>query len=302
MQDQRFQIHEGPIQDGYTSNIQLPIYYHDEYLKIQGLAKARKHSLLDIENKQVVGQTIFCESDSAGLVSLPAAPFGSVYCDTKTDTSVITNWLQAILQQGMVVRHPPAFYQNLIELPATLSFHRRIEDINHHIELSNYHLGKLHNMQIRRVRKCKKAGFDLEIVDNPEELESLYDFIKMCRQEQGLVINISREKFLQSFLLLPNYYQALRIVTTSGHTIAATVVVKVMKKIAYNYLPASTKAYHNYSPMAFLLFRTALLYQQQGFDILDLGISSIDGSEQSSLAQFKERMGAARTAKYTYFF
>ena len=301
MTNSRFQIHEGPPPPGFIKVFDEPVYYCNEYRDIQEYPTVRSIYLLDFEEKLIVGKVLFAVDESGTATSLSRAPFGSFCHADELDQEVLHWWITSVLTEGMSIRHPATFYNGFCSLQGTWKG-QRTEELNHHIDLSDYHLGKLHNMQMRRIRKCRNTGFDLVEVKGEEDLLNTYEFIEKCREAQGLIINISAAKFIKSFSLLPSHYRAFKIINPQGETAAATIVIKVQEKIAYNYLPASSKAYHSYSPMAFLLFRVALLYKLEGYQVLDLGITSIDGAEQASLARFKERMGAIRSPKFTYQF
>ena len=155
-------------------------------------------------------------------------------------------------------------------------------------------------MQQRRIRKCLKAGFVFEQISDVNKLESVYEFLAECRDQQGLKINISKDLFMESFLRLPEQYKAFAIFTSDRQMIAATVTLKVTEEIIYNYLPGSLKEFNDYSPMAFLLIELIKIFNENGFNYLDLGISSINGKPQEGLAVFKDRMGAIRSEKLTF--
>ena len=302
MQHSRYVIHEGEPPSGYKSALNEPVYYSPAYLSIQQYDQLNTFLLLDTATSKIVAKALFSTESSGTKISLPRAPFGGICHTVDLDSQALKWWLSNLLQSKMVIKQPVYFYEGYSHILEEMNALGQTNDINHHIDLDGYHLGQLHNMQIRRIRKCKHARFEFKEVKGEEELAKVYVFIAECRMQQGLVINIPRDKFMQSFTLLADHYRAFIIATPEGETIAATVVIRVSNGIAYNYLPASSKQYHRYSPMAFLLFRTALLYKSEGYDILDLGITSIDGEEQVSLARFKERMGAIRSPKTTYYF
>ena len=98
---------------------------------------------------------------------------------------------------------------------------------------------------------------------------------------------------------IPNAYKAYAILL-NGELIAATIVVTVTDKVAYNFLPASNKKYNYLSPMAMLMICLYDHLRQSGFSNLDWGVTSIDGQIQQGLAVFKEAMGAKKSFRSTY--
>ncbi len=278
-------------------------YYDSEYLNVQSYQVIEKKYLINQEKNKVVGICILSVDQNQRKVSLPKAPFGSLYVNESIESDQIKSWLNKIIQPSLILRHyPPIYGKKVNHLLEKSSFKRLIRDLNHHIELKNFNLSMLHDMQKRRIQKCLKAGFRLEKITSVEEVIQTHSYLSACRVEQGLTINITQKKLLLLFNKLPLNYHIFQVLNPKNEIMAATIVVKATENIIYNYLPGNLKSSNSYSPMAFLIFQMAKYYQDRSFQYLDLGVSSINGIEQITLALFKERMGAKKSFKDTYYF
>jgi hypothetical protein len=170
--------------------------------------------------------------------------------------------------------------------------------VNHHIVIHENPLqDSMHPMEIRRLNKCKEQGFTFtaEPIQNAEEV---YDYLSQCREEQGLSLSISKHMFFRYMDEFPQNYPLFTI-RDSKDIVAATVAIKVHRKILYSFLPGSLRKYKNYSPTVLLNEGLYTYCQDHQIEMLDLGISTEkDGKDQESLIAFKERMGGEKSYKY----
>ncbi len=285
-----------------TTNEFPELFYNtEEYQQLQNLPSPKVVSLFDDDSRQALGQIQFFQNGNQ-WVSGYNAPFGSFEFTQYIDRKSVRKFINDVIDQTdhFVIRHYPPIYdshdmlQELLDIPNL----RVIEDINHHIDLHSFSQSNLHNMQQRRINKCKQLGIKIKKVTGVRDLDNIYQFIADCRKEQQLEINISYSKFKAGFEQT-NRYEAFAAYHES-ELVACCVLVRVNHNVIYNYLPASSKKSHRYSPMSYLMIHVIKHYQALGYQYLDWGISSVEGTEQVSLAQYKERMGAKRTAKYTF--
>ncbi|MCR9253384.1 MAG: GNAT family N-acetyltransferase [bacterium] len=293
------QIHSNTKTDS-TTNVRPDLFYNSEkYQKLQGINNPIVHSY-ESENR-AKGKIAFHQTNDF-LISGHNAPFGSFQFSDNIDNREAKRFIHDVsnIDQHFVIRHYPEFYGSSWiseELVNTGKF-EVMKDLNHHIVISNSNSDDFHPMQKRRIRKCQKLGFTVHQTENKAEQEKAYEFIKSCRLEQGLTINISKEKYMASLDIADHYH--LFLVKYEEEIVCSSLLVKVNNEVIYNYLPASSARSKKYSPMAFLIDYLLKHYHDAGFKYFDWGQTSIDGVEQESLAQFKERMGAIRSDKYTF--
>ena len=172
--------------------------------------------------------------------------------------------------------------------------------INHHIPIEEDSLEeRMHPMERRRLNKCRNAGFIFR--EEPiEKAEEVYNYLAQCREEQKLKLSISKEKF---FSYIEEFKQNYPFFTVRDqeNILAATITIKTHRKILYSFLPGSLRKFKHFSPTVMLNEGLYRYGQEHDFEMLDLGISTEDdGTDQTSLIAFKERMGGK--ISYKYFF
>ena len=172
--------------------------------------------------------------------------------------------------------------------------------VNHHIAIDENSLEKrMHPMEVRRLNKCKQEGFNFQ-EENIDQAIEIYDYLHRCRAEQNLQLSITKDKFLTYLEVFPQNYPVFTV-RDQGEMLAATITIKIHRKILYSFLPGSLRKYKQYSPTVMLNEGLYNYCQNHGFEMLDLGISTEDdGTDQTSLIAFKERMGGEKS--YKYFF
>lgn len=276
------------------------LYNQKVYLGLKDFCKLKTFLALN-DQAEVLCRIRFAKTnEDSHWVSLPAAPFGGLEVVEGFDVAPFLTYVISQFKNGerLFVRSAPSIYATYHQPLIEAGFNIAGKELNHHVELNTDF--PIHVMEKRRLKKAVNAGctFKKWHLDGLQRQE-VYDFISKCRSQQDLEINITKPSFIEAVQKLASHYQAY-VVELGGEIIAATVVVKVNAHIAYNYLPASDKAYNRLSPMVLLMRELYGKLRDDGFSILDWGMTSIDGEEQTSLARFKEAMGAKRSTKFHY--
>lgn len=175
-----------------------------------------------------------------------------------------------------------------------------LKAVNHHIEILNEPLeNRMHTMELRRLDKCQTHGFTFH-EDEPKKIDAVYEYLRKCRKEQGLELSITKEKLHEYQQLFPQNY-ILFSVRQDDEILAATLAVKVHRKVLYSFLPGSLRKFRNSSPTVLLNDGLYRYCQQNQMELLDLGTSTEkSGLDQKSLIAFKQRMGGQKS--YKYFF
>ncbi|MEQ8712434.1 MAG: GNAT family N-acetyltransferase [Cyclobacteriaceae bacterium] len=276
------------------------LYNQNAFIRLKDYHSLKTFLALD-QSGQILARLRLARSHkTVDWTSLPGAPFGGIEATSQYNSLDFLIYIKSQFRSDEVIelRASPAIYADHHQAIIDAGFNISGEEVNHHVALSSDI--QLHTMEKRRLKKAEAAGcaFKKWPLDG-EGATKLHDFISECRKAQSLTINIGEQDFKRTIDALLSAYQAY-VVELENQIIAATVVVKVTSAIAYNYLPASDKAYHHLSPMVLLMNGLYAELRNQGFKTLDWGVTSIDGKEQKSLARFKEAMGAVRGRKLTY--
>lgn len=238
-------------------------------------------------------------------ISIPRSPFGSVSCRnaSKGAEQFIETFTDHLRKKGIEniqLTHPSSIYAPFIPTAALekAGFDLAYVDVNQHIVLQSHWENSIHKMQKRKLEGLKNEGFEFRKM-RYDELETAHKFLTVCRQAQGLQINITLEKLKKLSDELPGKYECFGVFRDSKIS-ALCIAVRASSEVAYYYLPATSPMFRNHSPMVMLIAGMVKFYLESGFKYLDLGVSSIEGKPQEPLKMFKERMGGITTEKPTF--
>ncbi len=279
-------------------NVTSPVYFSKEYLASQ------KHSTIIAYETAALYLPIVLEQHLA--ISMPKSPFGSfLILDPALPQQQLRENLEAIQRDlksrgvtELVINHPSPIYPNFDDSwLKEVGFEVQYHEINQHIELQHYSKSNIHTMQQRKLKSLAKERFEFRPIPI-EEVATVHQFIRACRQSQGLEINIPLET-LEEQVRETRAYDFFGVYRDSKIS-AACITVRVSEKVAYYYLPATSPMFRSQSPMVLLIQGMVEHYHQKGFQYFDLGISSIKGKPQETLRLFKNRMGASETFKTTW--
>lgn len=238
-------------------------------------------------------------------ISIPRSPFGS-FIRRNTHPGNIQIFLSDIIAdlkdrsvEKVEIHHPADFYpmfpsSHLLE---QMEFQVIYADINQHIELSDDWENSIHHMQKRKLGSLRSEGFAFRKMEK-DEFETAHKFLSVCRQAQGLRINIEWPQLKSLIDRLPERYHCFGVFREDKIS-ALCITVNVTNEISYYYLPATSPMFRDKSPMVLLIAGMVEFYRNKGFKHLDLGTSSLQGKPQEPLKIFKERMGAIVTSKPT---
>ncbi|MEO1255013.1 MAG: GNAT family N-acetyltransferase [Bacteroidota bacterium] len=277
-----------------TDNIPLA-YFKKEYLKAQNHPNFRAYSM----------PNLFIAFQIAGelAISIPRSPFGSFFTKRNTNSfDIFWNRIKEDLANEGVkhveIRNPASIYDSFTksEIIKGLGFQILYSDLNQHISLNKN--VAIHQMQERKLKALKNEGFEFKKMEN-SLLETAHKFLTVCRQAQGLQINISWEQLKKLNEQLPGVYECFGVFREEKIS-ALCITVKVTDSIAYYYLPGTSPMFRNQSPMVMLIDGMVQYYKEMRFEYLDMGVSSYEGKVQETLKVFKERMGAEETEKITF--
>lgn len=296
---------------GYAYNFDNYLFNKARHLNTQGIEQREDYFLVHEFKKRIEGKIHFLVKENKAY-SPYRSLFGSIEMNSHMGINLLSKFI-AFIQEDLAgkgvdeifITHQAAGYHpvrahKVHEALIRSGFRVTKEAINHHISIGKDGLEeKMHPMERRRLAKCN--ALQLEFMQPPiEDFDRIYDYIEACRAEKGLTPSVSREKMREYLKLFPQDY-FLFTVEKNGEIFAATIAIKVSRKIMYNFLPASLERYSTLSPMVLLVERLYEFCRERYYEILDLGISTLpEGEHQDSLIAFKERMGGEKSKKLSY--
>lgn len=271
------------------------LFYHPSYLEIQ------RHDQLRIFDNDPF--RIVFSVDRQLATSLSRGLFGSVENFGTGTKEAFRDFMKSIPPQlhtknilQLVLIHPPEFYKGFVPLTwlDEAGFSSAYEDINHHIELDSF---QMHAMEKRKLEKLNQTGLVVRELGS-DYLPEVYDFLKKCREEKSLELNVSFEKLEALFQLFPKRYSIFGAYL-ERQLVSAVITVQTTADVVYYYLPGTLERFKKESPMVGLIQHLVDHFKSK-VNYLDLGVSSAKGKPQEGLISFKERMGGIKSLKKTY--
>ncbi len=296
---------------GYAYNFDNYLFNKARHLNTQGIEQREDYFLVHEFKKRIEGKIHFLV-DGNKAYSPYRSLFGSFEMNSHMGINLLSRFI-AFIQEDLTgkgvdeifITHQAAGYHpvrahKVHEALIRSGFRVTKEAINHHIPVSEGGLEqKMHPMERRRLAKCRSLDLEFGQVSS-DDFDRVYDYIEACRAEKGLSPSVPREKMREYMESFPQDY-FIFTVEKAGEIFAATIAIKVSRKIMYNFLPASLERYGTLSPMVMLVERLYEFCRERQYEILDLGISTLpEGEHQDSLIAFKERMGGEKSMKMSY--
>ncbi|PIQ48460.1 MAG: hypothetical protein COW03_10040 [Cytophagales bacterium CG12_big_fil_rev_8_21_14_0_65_40_12] len=157
---------------------------------------------------------------------------------------------------------------------------------------------KIAEMENRKLKKCEKEGFEFKLLSQ-NHLHAVFQFVKAHRDEKGYDFSMDWESLKMANLALPNIYLPMAVFD-GPKMIAATIAIRAIDKVLYNFSPAHDWDYHQFSPVVMLTQGLYHFCQTNGFTHLDLGTSYLDDAINEGLKSFKSRLGAETFFGHSY--
>lgn len=296
--------------DGDTERINDCLYFSEAFLSTQ--PQHDRLSFLLLKNAVRVA-AIYFASDTTGKIISPAkAPFGGIHCvsgctseDLYFLMSCVEHWASEHNIQQIEIKTAPEFYNTLTANQITETYLSGAYSISK--TLTNFHivvskasfLQKITNAENRRLKKCKRAHFQVSLARNTS-FEDVYDFIQQSRVFYGYELSLGKGEFMTMLQKFQDHI-AIFQVRDDEKIIACAVCIRPISNILYQFLPADLPEYRAYSPTVLLLETIYHHCQQSGITIIDLG-TSMDhhGIEKPGLLRFKKNMGGIESRKLFY--
>lgn len=296
---------------GYAFNFDNYLFNKIKHINTQEIEERADYFIVNNVKKRIEGKIHFLLSDHEAY-----SPFRSLFGSFEFNPRIHPNILAEFwpfIENDLRARninivkitnfaecYSPKKAQIISEMLDRSGFSIYLKAVNHHIAIEEGDLEqKMHPMEVRRLAKCRAGGFTFA-QESIEKAEDIYAYLHGCREEQGMEPSITRQKMNEYLELFPQNYLFFTV-RDGAEILAATIAIKAHRQVLYNFLPGSLKKHKHYSPTVMLNEGMYKYCQDNGIEMLDLGISTEkDGRDQKSLIAFKKRMGGELS--YKYFF
>ena len=241
------------------------------------------------------------------LLKIPGRlTFGGFFSqDAKTITAsefseVLENFFsETMLETALEWKLPPDyFYPHIFatqyeNLKSTLQ--NEVIDVNQHVLVGEWNFGILSNGNKKKYRQAVKANLNYH-QGSLDDISKCYQILHTNRSAIGVKVSMTETEVRMALTLFPDFYK-MHFLEISGQVVAMCLTVDIAPKIRYVLYWADNLEFRNISPLVFLFERLVKLSKSDQVEILDLGISSVNGEINEGLFNFKKNLGALSSTK-----
>lgn len=312
-QDKRgglYQFSEGAAPRDFKNDFDESLFNSKAHRMLQSSKKWHSFHMLRKDKKKVVASIHFCLIEDTAI-SPVRAPFGSLELSDVVTTEGLFDFIQFVEERlvkygakKILIKCPPEKYG--------VNHHNKLSVLlfNHQYQIGNAELGAcvqisktpfeevIDSWERRKLKQSLKANLNFKVIPT-DHLNEIYNFILACRAERNQALSMTYKELNATVGKLQNHF-VLFGVYQSTDLIAASIAIKVNRKVLYNFYSAHTKFSDSLSPVVFLLGEMYHWCNKHRFDVLDLGTSAWGGKPNFPLIDFKLRLGAAPAMKLTF--
>ena len=151
---------------------------------------------------------------------------------------------------------------------------------------------------VKRIRKAERAGFASEAV-GLDALPLVHSLIANNRARLGVSVSMSLPQLQQMVTLFPHRIRLFAAYNADRgiDMVAAAVCLELAPCILYVLYWGDCDGMRTYSPVAMLAANIYAFCQHNGFKVLDVGISTLQGVPNYGLMNFKRNLGFTESLK-----
>ena len=244
------------------------------------------------------------------LLSPFSAPFGgfhfkkeNVYSDTvDIFISSLKEYLE-VKQLGIKLILPPYIYHQTFNAKCANSlirhgFNLELPDITSWIDLYNF-TGKYSQKNSREYyRQAERNNLVFEITQKEDDHEEIFEIIRENRARFGRPIYMTLADIKKTGDLWPVDF--FKVSTPEGDIVASAIFYRFHSDVVYAVFWGDNDMGRPLRAMDYMLLNLWSYYKDKGYQYIDLGISTEEGTPNNGLLRFKETHEAVSTLKYSF--
>ena len=300
---------KGAIPADVSLDYEISLFNLPQHRILQSNGEWRSYYIIKKKKKVALAGINFHLSDSTAS-SPYRSPFGSIDASSDLEPSILFQFLQYVeadLRKSsikkIVIKNPPTLYnprlQTLLQV-FLLNLNYNISAAEPGAILFVDKSGKDLSAQWEK-RKVKQAHEkDLKLRhEGPDQLEALYDFIHGCRVQKGYPSSMAFEEIQRTVNTFPTRF-LLTSIHKKNKLVAASICVRCNSHVLYHFYSDHNTSDRSTNPTVFLVRSLYEYCFENRIALFDLGTSSIGGIPNFGLLNFKLRLDATPTTKFTF--
>lgn len=300
---------ESPLSENITYAYERWLFHYAGHLQLQSSGTWK--TFYAINNAlHTIDAHLHVHIEGSRAVSPVRAPFGSFQFATTMKPVTLYKFIEFTLGRvrdygvaELNLTNPPAAYQpGYIDLLSTFLINQGFEiieaEVGSVLDVHDNFRDGLNDWESRRIRQAESAGLTFGVLPR-EELEAAYTFILACRIERGYELSIDWETLRKTVEAFPERFPLFGVMHQNV-MVAASIAINAGNGVLVNFHSAHPRDYDHLSPVVMLLEGLTRYGRENGYRLLDLGTSAVDGKPNFSLLDFKLGVGGTPTTKFTF--
>ncbi len=210
--------------------------------------------------------------------------------------------LKALKVAKVNIKGFPVYWNNsklIHQVLLSYGFIESTKEINQHIFITNLGFNQVAKRnEIKKIKQCIKNGFEFSKV-SLEALPAIYELILKTRKRKKYSTSMTLKELSGAVKSNPKNY-LLFVIKDGEKIIAASITVVLNSEVLYNFYHADEEDYRSFSPLAYLVNNIYNYGYKNGYKVLDLGISTLNGVLNEGLFTFKKNLGSQQSDKIFY--
>ncbi len=205
--------------------------------------------------------------------------------------------------QGVKITLPPDIYNQTINSKLVKSFYNQgyrdeLLDITNWVDLRNFRDRFTQKNSREYYKQAVRNELAFTKTEDEKDHHEIYELIRQNREKFGRPIYMTLEDIKKTGDLWSVDY--FRVTNRENDIIAAAIIYRSHPAICYALFWGDNDAGRQLRAMDFLAFQLWSHYKEQGFNFMDLGISTEAGAPNEGLLRFKESHEAVSSIKYKF--
>ena len=259
--------------------------------------------------KDILIGNISFRKEAGTLISPIQGTFGGINFNKKFTskikqdcTTLLVNYLR-INYVGFTIQisQPPLAHDIFLSeeslLMQYLGFEISKGELNHSTVITKDTLEqKMSRNNLKRFKKCNSFFF---VFEQSKNFKKSYEVIKINRTSKDVKISMSYEQIMKMHKRFPDdlFFFDLK---DGAKIVASSLCIKIKEDILYVFYWGDLPGYEKFSPIVSLSKNIYDFAALNGFKILDVGTSSLNGEPNHGLIRFKDGLGFQPSLKFTY--
>lgn len=295
---------------GYTFDFEEAFFNTASYRQHQDAHHWLSFFVLNTKHQKVFASIHFHQKN--GIARSPlAAPFGSFDASADIPAHVLFDFIQYTESElrarnvsAVIIKTPPSGLQNklgpLVSIFLLNSGYRvSLAETGALIDLGSENPEQpLHSWEARKLRQAREASLTFGNLEK-DDFRKVYALIAESRASKNYVLSMAEKDLGSMISIFPERFPLFGVFDKQ-ELVAASVSIRIKKNILYNFYSDHRPAYDALSPAVLLLCGICHYCQQHDINVLDLGTSANGDKPNFGLLEFKMRLGAHPSPKFTF--